>query len=274
LNTNYTDEDIREALHALRQYYHDDQPKDDRASDLNEAATRWVSCSPDNATFSRFWQTLRRWNGSALCQPTVPRPLAELLTRYDATDMCGETQLQTLAMFFGTLLAARYGLSGTIADVEELIVLAISTGLDVYQGHSGQTPLQLMLIGFANAWGASRSETSSKLLTKALLAWLKVLQRAGVDIGVYGKKEERNRKRYQRRHSWPPMLTLWYLDDESIDRSVPEFQFTYGPTPADWSVTLLDFVEECSGNFWRLVEAQAEEDLFQKYVLPGGWIDG
>jgi hypothetical protein len=36
---------------------------------------------------------------------------------------------------------------------------------------------------------------------------------------------------------------------------------------------LLDFVEECSGDFWRLVEAQAEEAFFEKCVLPGGWID-
>jgi hypothetical protein len=193
--------------------------------------------------------------------------------------MGDETQLQSLALFFGTLLAAwpyQYGSPNTIADVEELIVVAILTGLDVHVGGSGHSPFQLMLVGFSNAWGDSRSITSSRLLTKALLAWLEVLQRADVDIGIYGKKEERIRKRYRPRHFWPSMYRygFWSFVGASAVPETYEFQFTYGPTLADWSVTLLDFVEECSGDFWRLVEAQAEEAFFEKCVSPGGWIDG
>jgi hypothetical protein len=276
-------DNIRTAVRSLHELYDGHQFKSARIRELDDAAMRLTLCSSDEEMFLRFWQTVREWGWSQLCCPTIPRPFAGLLAQYDRDDMEGKTLLQSLAEHYGTRLASsmndRYESPDMIADLKELIGAAISAGFDVHQGDDGHTPLQLMLSCFAINWDNVTMVPSTKIQAKALLTWLEVLQRADVDLSAYGQEEERIRRCYQPIWSWPSALDdiyRAYNGQISPAEPTPEsirFQFTYGPTPADWNVTLLDFVEECSRDFWGMVEAQNEHALYQKYVLPGGWID-
>jgi hypothetical protein len=143
-------------------------------------------------------------------------------------------------------------------------------GLDIHEGFPDKTPFQTMLSSFVTLW-FDGDRPLNEGLEKALLKWLKILQRADIDLCGYGKAEERIRQEQRPIPHWSDSHDEGFgLPVSAIETF--KFQFTYGPMPADWSVTLLDFVEECSGDFWRLVDAQAEEALFEKCVLPGGWV--
>jgi hypothetical protein len=264
--------DIQQDLRFLHEQFDDRQPVG-----LDEKVLRLALGPPVEVALSEFWHTMLYWGALKTNDITVPRPFTDLLTQYDSEDMDGYTQLQLLAGSLGMSLSSPLHADTCTTtnardNVEELIVAAISMGLDVHEGFPDKTPLRIMLNSFVTAW-PERDGPSNEGLRKVLLEWLKILQRANVDLCEYGKAEERTIGQEQR-----PIHHWFHTYDESTKLHISalqpfKFQFTYGPTPADWSVTLLDFVEECSGDFWRLVGAQAEEALFEKCVLPGGWID-
>lgn len=245
-------------------------------SPLDKPAMLLALCPPETAPFLQFWQTVYHWGWDPDCCPIVPRPFTDLLAQYNATDMCGSTQLQLLARFYGTTLVAPMDLDhhrakDARADIEELIVAAISTGLELHEGSTGTTPLQLVLRQCIHRWYFCDVQPSTKGLNQVLLAWLKLLQRAGLDLHEYGKEEDRLCN--VRRLAGDPMAFMPILaSDAEAVHSAFELQFTYGPRPSDWAVWLSDFAEECSGDFWHMVGKQIEEASFDKYVLPGGWV--
>jgi hypothetical protein len=245
-------DDIQENLRFLHEQFDDRRPTSPIDQYNDEAALRLALGPPDEVSVSVFWHTILLWGWFMKTDILVPRPFADLLTRYNLEYMHGYTQLQLLARFLGITESTRHTCTSTTprSDVEELIIAAISMGLDVHEGFPDKTPLKIMLNSFVTAW-PEENRPSNEGLRKVLLKWLKILQRANVDLCGYGRVEERTGLEQRPLH-------LWFLSNHGIiclhiSALKPLiFQFTYGPTPADWSVTL------------------AEEDLFQEYVLLSG----
>jgi hypothetical protein len=267
--------DIQQDLRFLHEQFDDRQPFGPLNQHCDEEALRLALGPPVEVASSGFWHSMLYFGGFQTYDMSIPRPFTDLLTRYDSEHMYGYTQLQLLARFLGRTLADSIRADARIptnlrVDIEELIVAAISMGLDIHEGSPYMTPFQIMLISFVTGW-LHGDRPLNEGLKKALLTWLRLIQRAGIDLSEYGKAEGGFG-----REQWPIRPWVYFHDDVTCIHffalKPSRFQFTYGPTPADWGVTLLDFVEECSGDFWRLVEAQAEEALFEKCVLPGGWV--
>ena len=159
-------------------------------------------------------------------------------------------------------------------DLEDLIVAALSMNMDIHAGSSGKTLLELLLSSFISGWDYGKSISPTKSLRKALLAWLDILRRGGVELLEYGKEEARL---LQIRRLKPTTVSRYSgYHSSGLDETSPKiefaFQLEYGPRPSDWDVTLLDFAEECSGDFWHSVE-RTEKLLIRECVVPGEWID-
>ncbi|GAB7324195.1 hypothetical protein MBLNU13_g07558t2 [Cladosporium sp. NU13] len=270
---------LREDLIFLQEQYDEDQHASAEDRRYDEAAMRLARCLPGDVEHLRFWQTLQYWGWSDFCCPIFPRPFTDLLTRFDSDAMCGNTQLQLLAKSYGSVLAA--SMSRTRArslkiknDLEDLIVAAISMNMDIHADSNGKTLLELLLSSFISGWDYGKSISSTKSLRKALLAWLDILCRGGVELLEYGKEEARL---FQICRLKPTTVSMYSgYHSASFNETGPKiefaFQLKYGPRPSDWDVTLLDFVEECSGDFWHSVE-RSEKLLIRECVVPGEWID-
>jgi hypothetical protein len=110
--------------------------------------------------------------------------------------MCGNTQLQLLAKSYGGILAAsmRRTRAKSIkakGNLEDLTVAAVSMKMDVHAGSNGKTLLELLLSSFILRWDFGNSIPPARSLRKALLAWLDVLRRGGVELLEYGEEEAR-----------------------------------------------------------------------------------
>lgn len=273
---------MRQGMHFIHDQYDDDHPKTMEDRDRDKAAMRLALCPPEEAAFLKFWQTIYQWGWATYCYPQVPRPFARLFTLYDPEEMGGNTQLQVLANFYGTILVASlvhptYGWESSCvkvrASLEELIVVAVSMGTEVHRGSGGRTPLQIVLSSFASGWSCYQSRPPMRELKWALLTWVEVLQHAAVDLIEYGSEEKRLCDAYRLKHSTTsPLSTYCGVGFDETDH-VLSFEFVYGPTPSDWDVILLGFVEELFGDFWQLVETQMEEFLYRSvYSLADGQV--
>jgi hypothetical protein len=119
----------------------------------DETALRLALGPPGEVALSEFWPTILYFGELKKIDIPVPRPFTDLLTRYNSEDMDGYSQLQLLARFFDTALAnsiraKAWTPTKSRVDVEELIVAAISMGLDVHEGSPNKTPFQVMLSFF------------------------------------------------------------------------------------------------------------------------------
>lgn len=270
---------LREDLIFLHEQYDEDRHESTEDRRFDEAAMRLARCLPDEAVYLRFWQTLQQWGWSDFCCPVFPHPFTDLLTRFDSHAMCGNTQLQLLAKSYGCILAAsicriRARSKKIKKNLEDLTVTAVSMKLDIHAGSSGKTLLEILLGSFISSWDYGKSIPPTKSLRKALVAWLDVLCRGGVELLEYGKEEARL---FQICRLKQKQLSVYSgFHSATFDETGPKiefaFEFKYGPRPADWDVTLLDFVEECSGDFWQSVE-RVEKHLARECVMPGEWIE-
>ena len=270
---------LREDLIFLHEQYEEVQHASVEDRRYDEAAMRLTRCLPGEATYLRFWQTLQYWGWSDSCCPIFPRPFTDLLTRFDSDAMCGNTQLQLLAKSYGGILAAsmRRTRAKSIkakGNLEDLTVAAVSMKMDVHAGSNGKTLLELLLSSFILRWDFGNSIPPARSLRKALLAWLDVLRRGGVELLEYG--EEESRLLQIRRLNQTTASTYSGYHSAGFDETGAKidfaFQINYGPRPTDWDVTLLDFVEECSGDFWQSVERTGKL-LVRECVVPGEWIE-
>jgi hypothetical protein len=189
--------DIQHDLRFLHEQFDDRQPVGPQDEHCNEEASRVALGPPIEVAFSEFWHTILYWSGLIKNDVPVPRPFTDLLTRYNSEHMHGYTQLQLLARYLGSALAISMRTACTPTnsriDVEELIVAAISMGLDIHEGFPDKTPFQTMLSSFVTLW-FDGDRPLNEGLEKALLKWLKILQRADIDLCGYGKAEERIRQ--------------------------------------------------------------------------------
>ena len=270
---------LREDVLFLHEQYDEGQHVSTEDRRWEKAAMRLTQCLPGEAEYMRFWQTLQYWGWPDFCCHVFPRPFTDLLTRFDSDAMCGHTQLQLLAESYGSILAAsmcrtRARSIKAKSDLEDLTVAAVSMKMDVHEGSNGKTVLELLLSSFISGWDPCNSIPPMRNLRKALLAWLDVLRRGGVELLEYG--EEESRLLQIRRLNQTTASTYSGYHSAGFDETGAKidfaFQINYGPRPTDWDVTLLDFVEECSGDFWQSVERTGKL-LVRECVVPGEWIE-
>jgi hypothetical protein len=101
--------------------------------------------------------------------------------------------------------------------------------------------------------------------------WLKILQRAGVDLVAYGTEEHRQFLTYRSLENPEPPLLYW-CEIQPLDFSDEIFyiDITYGPTPEDWTVQLDRMFDQYVGDFWEMPGLFDEVEV---RTVPGAWID-
>jgi hypothetical protein len=232
----YDGNDIQQDLRFLHEQFDDRQPIGQLDQHRDEKALRLALGPPIEVASSGFWHYILYFGELQTYDMPIPRPFTDLLTRYDSKYLCGYTQLQLLARVLGRRLADHSRADAcrpptSRVDIEELIVAAISMGLDVHEGSPNMTPFRIMLIYFVNRW-LHGDRPLNKGLNIALLTWLKLLQRAGIDLSEYGKAEGGLGQEQRPIRRW----VYLYADVTFLHISALKplkFQFTYGPTPAD-----------------------------------------
>lgn len=273
---------IREDVQFLRTHYDEDDTKTQEDLCYDKAAKGLLISSQAEAASLRFWRSIHHC-GLAYFDSNVIPSITALLTSYDPSHLNGKTQLQLLAVVYGRVLAewphhGRPQSSRRKIIIEEFIVEGINLGLDLHEAFRNCTPLKAMLTCFTCFWDQGEMVPQSEL-HKALIAWLRLLERAGVNLSEYGKKDFRSFQTHQ--FSQTPRSTFedWFrgvFEDSSWwkgEGTMLLFALTCGRRSSDWQIVLLGLAEEYLQDFWQMVETQTREASFQKYVPPGGWID-
>lgn len=228
-------------------------------------------CSVEKFPFFFFWQKVR-FIGLNLDSSGIKDALAQ----YDPQDFFGFTQLQLLTVNYAYRCAFETVHGGGVTDEEYewMILKTIDFGTDVQQGCNGHTPLMQYLSVFVVIWNRfdRNLRPLPKMLRKALFSWLRILLCAGIDLCAYGEGESRLFQSFRGLLDPVPPLQHWPQLGRDHDQCF-HFQLVYGSTPSDWDVTLLDFTEECAGDFWQLVDAQTEDAERKLDSLPGSWVD-
>jgi hypothetical protein len=234
-------------------------------------ATRLLSCPQERADGIYFWQCFEEpcltqsFGGfsKTYCQ--------DMLNQYVPEHCDGRTPLQLSAVNFGYSLA--YEQSETIQSLETMISCIIESGADLHEADHCHTPFILFLAYFASArrfWDKKAAETRPRDLRRAVVAWLSILQRAGVDLVAYGAQESCVVQAFRSMNQPLPQLQRWFETSFSqFSDEVFYFTFSYGQTPEFWTVQL-DIVEDYASDFWQmpgLLEAT------QVHAIPGSWID-
>lgn len=274
---------IRENVQFLRIQYDEDDTRTPEDFCYEKVVAALRISSPEEAVSIRFWRAVYFCGLTSFSDTNILPPIATLLTSYDASHLDGKTQLQLLATAYGHVLAHwlrhdRQLLNEHKRGLEEFILKAIALGLDVHEGFHDYTPLKVMLSSFCCFWDQGDMVPQSQL-QKALIAWLRLFERAGVKVFEYGKKELCSFELHQLSQTPGSIFMDWYHDDlsDSLRWTGPgtmlPLALTCGHRSSDWHIVLLGFAEECLQDFWRLVEVQIREASYHKYVPPGGWIE-
>ena len=98
--------------------------------------------------------------------------------------------------------------------LEVFILQAIRSGLEVHEGlnkrggSNGYTPLKAMLSAFCCFWDWGNMVPQSKL-HKGLITWLRLPERAGVDLCEHGKEELCSFELHESSHTPESMFVDW-----------------------------------------------------------------
>jgi hypothetical protein len=275
--------DISEDVHFLRTQYNEDDTRTQEDSCFDKVAATLLHSSPEQAVSLRFWRAVHHCGLSSFLDTSIIPSVTFLLTSYDSGHFNGKTQLQLLAVAYGRVLAElqHHGQRQSLEQkhgLEQFIVEAIILGFDVHGGFKNHSPLMVMLTTVCCFWDQG-DMVPQTVLQKALHAWLKLFERAGVKLSEYGKEEMCRFELHSFSHTPGSMVRDWYhgvLEDISWwtgPGTMFPLGLTCGHSFCDWNIVLLGFVEECLRDFWQLIEAQIREASYRKYVPPGGWIE-
>lgn len=273
----------------LRDQYDEGDIRTNEDLCYEKVARSLVRSSPEEAVSLRFWRGVYHCRLSTFHDSRAISSVTSLLGSYDSRHLDGRTQLQLLAVVYGRVLAEWLHHEPPLSErpnvrLEDFILQAIQSGLDVHEGFNDRegsndyTPLKAMLSSFCCFWNHGNMVPQSKL-HKALITWLRLLERAGVDLHKYGKKELRKFELHGLAHTPESMFVDWYRDVIE-DRSpwmgpgtMLPLALSSGSRSSGWRIALLGFAEECSQDFWQLVDAQAKGSSYDSHVLPGGWVE-
>jgi hypothetical protein len=192
-----------------------------------------------------------------------------------------------------TVLAQAYTLSNDRADVElweGLIIKAVELGLDLHDGGDGVSPL-LNLLHVTINFPMVSTRHQVQTMHKRLKNWLSVLQRAVVDLSLYGQEECRllANLQYTCEHHWLwcGRSQVWRSISEELISADPKFSFhvhntvavftfTCGPNPDDWKLWFCHRGDRYAGIFWRMVEGESLLEVVEYpgwSHVPGAWQD-
>lgn len=267
----------------LRTEYDDDDARTKEDSVYDKVAASLESCTPEEAVSLHFWRGVYHCRKTAFLDLSTLPSINTLLTSYESRHLGGQTQLQLLAALYGRLLALwlhpdMLPPESAKVGVENFIQQAITIGLDVHAGSTDYTPLTIVLGAFCCFWPDGANVPQFKL-HKVLITWLRLIERAGVNLHEYGQEELRRSELQKFPQTPESMFVYWYKD---VLEDVPRWTSSWTPLPialsfgnrsSDWKVTLLGYAEECSHDFWNSVGAQVKEASYDQCLLPGGWVE-
>lgn len=247
-------------------------------------AMRLASCPRERLAPLVFWQRMKYWSFTyrgSTWRYSASTSHSDLLTQYKPADFWGLTQLQLLAVNLGRHVASIIPgeLKGKDKILGEITQATIEHGVGIHEGSNGHTPLMMylsMVLAMIRYWPNDHTMNlgAPNFLREALLIWLNILQTAGVDLSAYGKEEARRFADYRSSSDPVPPLQPWEGLSLQIEKgTVPLFALSYGSTPSEWDVEVVDLMEEYAGGFWRMVDRQTEEDERRRHAIPGGWVD-
>lgn len=130
------------------------------------------------------------------------------------------------------------------------------------------TPLSSFLKCFIWNWKAIRRARYD--FNPALRTWVFELKSAGVDLEVYGAKESAFVEGFGLSYS----IYVGPLRSRSIDYGDKREDFlwfyfwklTYGAEPENWTIWVMNPIDELVGEFWEMIEREEE-------IMPGTWVD-
>ena len=173
-------------------------------------------------------------------------------------------------------VAIAYALAWKISDniecLEGIVATMIANGVHLHEGDHHHTPLLQFLAAFPGyehyIYGFS---SRPRDIQRGLLEWLKILQRNGVDLLSYGAEESRRSLAYRALKDPVPLQAYWHsICRWGFSDDIFYVDFTYGPTPEDWTVQLDHPIDQYVGDFWQMPGLLDEVD---HRAMPGGWID-
>lgn len=147
---------------------------------------------------------------------------------------------------------------------------------------SKETPFTALFSGFSSAQRryAHRSACEAKdpqsgdhtvpalkRVLEPVMAWLKELENAGIDLEAYGRQEAVLRSQRQvRNHEL--IATQMRSDEDVMSAQVPYtkyyINFTYGAKPNDWNFWFIEMMDNSLLEFWEMVD-------HPERAIPGAW---
>jgi hypothetical protein len=232
-----------------------------------------LRCSSEDADSVWFWQCLEQ----PINTWTVARSeevIKDMLNRFRPEYHGSKTPLQLAAVCAATYLSW-ISPSQKLPDMrclEGIIAAIITTGAEVHGGNHHHTPLMLFLatVSERGSW-SSEHHPRSREIQRKLVMWLKILQRAGVDLVAYGSEERRQFRIYCSLEVPVPPLLHWHNTIFSIfTKEVLHFNVSFGPEPEDWRVQLDHMIDQYVGDFWQM-PGLLDGDKIRG--MPGSWIE-
>jgi hypothetical protein len=264
-----------------------DQPYPENYLDID----RFVRGDLKNAMFVWFWTSARHLTSHDFIQKKLDMAFPPVHMNYLIQHKNFDEEFEDTHV---KVLAQAYTLSSDEGDLEYwegLIIKAVELGLDLHDGGDGVSPLLNLLHIIINTCPMVSTRRQVQTMHKRLKNWLSLLQRAGVDLSLYGQEECRLLAdlQYTCEHPW-----LWsgkLRDQRSISEELmaanPEFSFdvhntvavftfTYGPSPDDWKLWFCHPGDRYAGPFWRMIEEESLLEGVEHPVgshVPGAWQD-
>ena len=234
-------------------------------------AMRLVLCSPDDADSVWFWHFIENTTAGLSTVPSE-ETVKDMLNRYVPEHHGNRTPLQLAAVAIGRNLSdAHPSQLGITRGLEVIIAAIIANGVGLHDGDHHHTPLLLFLTAILERpiW-YQHLPSRPREIQRGIMAWLKIMQKAGVDLVAYGAEESRRFLAFRSLERHVPPLLYWNDSGMYISDEAPRFTFSYGPTPEDWTVRLDRMVEQYVGDFWQM------PGLLDEHVptVPGAWVDG
>ena len=152
-------------------------------------AMRLLLCSPEDADSIWFWQCVEM---PPMGWSDVPsrETVKDMLHRYVPANHGGKTPLQLLAVHTAIKLSREY--LGKIRHAKGLAAVVIAAGTKLHEGDHCHTPLLIFLSVYSGSrFWPDETATRTRDIRRGLVAWLKILQKAGVDLASYGAEEHR-----------------------------------------------------------------------------------
>lgn len=233
---------------------------------------RLLTCSEERANSIAFWQMFESSSAIHWLCTSSAMLMKDMLSQYVPEHHNGRTPLQLSASNLAYSLA--YEVPDTPQSLETMISLIIASGADLHETYYGYTLLHIFLGTLRTShcrYDAELPELRPRHLRRMLKTWLNILQRAGVDLSMYGSEEIHRSQEHRSVQGRAPLIYPW--SNWNTFTSKDEFNyfvFSYGPTPDDWTVQFDHMVDEYMGDFWRMLDTQ---DQTRTRAVPGSWID-